>query len=73
MDIKWEDIITAIQNQRNTSQNENAQLFAMLEAAKREIAALKQLINKKATDGTDRDTVHAGNDREQQGKQNTPH
>lgn len=42
MDIKGDDIVTALRNQRNgmmaSALDENAQLYAMLEAAKREIA-----------------------------------
>lgn len=67
MEVNAEDIITAIRNQRDGALNENAQLFAMLQAANREI---EKLTNKKATDGTDRDTVHAGDDSEQQCQQN---
>lgn len=41
MDIDAKDLITALTNQRNGALNETAQVFAMLEAAKREIAELK--------------------------------
>jgi len=40
------DVVTAVANQRNGALNETAQLYAMLEAAKREIAALNEKVAK---------------------------
>lgn len=66
-----QDIIDAHLHQLMGMAKAHAETAALLEAAKREIAELKQLINKKATDGTDRDTVYAGNDSKQQGQQDS--
>ncbi len=60
MTLDPQDVIDAHLNQIIGMAKAHAETAAMLEAAKREIEALKQLINKKATDGTDRDTVSAG-------------
>jgi len=60
MTLDKQDIIDAHLVQLMGMAKAHAETAALLEAAKREIAELKQLINKKATDGTDRDTVSAG-------------
>jgi len=39
--INANDLVTAIQNQRNGALNESAHLYALLELAKREISELK--------------------------------
>lgn len=41
MTLDAQDIIAALQNQRNGALNENAQLFAMVEALKRELNEYK--------------------------------
>lgn len=41
MNLDAHDIITALQNQRNGALNETAQLYAMVEALKRELQELK--------------------------------
>jgi len=41
MEIDPKDVITATQSQRNGALDENAHLFALLQAAQREIAELK--------------------------------
>ena len=41
MNVDAQDIIIALQNQRNGALNENAQLFAMVEALKRELQEYK--------------------------------
>jgi len=46
MEIDPNDMLIAIQNQRNGALNETAQLYAMLESAKREIAELKNKYEK---------------------------
>ena len=42
MELNVQDIITALTNQRNAALNENVQLFAMVEAMKKEIEELKK-------------------------------
>jgi len=59
----YQDTIDAHLNQIIGMAKAHAETAAMLEAAKRHIAELEQIINKKATDGTDRDTVSAGDRR----------
>lgn len=46
MELDAQDIITATSNQRNTALNELAQAFAIVEAQKREIQALKDKYEK---------------------------
>lgn len=41
MNLDAQDIITALQNQRNGALNEASQLYAMVEALKRELQELK--------------------------------
>lgn len=41
MNIDAQDLITALTNQRNGALNETAQLYAMVEALKRELEELK--------------------------------
>lgn len=41
MNLDAQDIIAALQNQRNGALNETAQLYAMVEALKRELQELK--------------------------------
>lgn len=41
MNIDGNEVIQALKNQRNSSQDENAQLFAMVSALNKEIAILK--------------------------------
>ena len=42
MNLDANDIITALSNQRNAALNENAQLYAMVEALKKEVEELKK-------------------------------
>lgn len=42
MELNAQDIITALSNQRNAALNENAQLFAMVEAMKKRIEGLEK-------------------------------
>lgn len=61
MQIDQNDLIDAYIHQRDGALKAHAETAALLEAAKRRIVELEKIINKKATDGTDRDTFHAGN------------
>ncbi len=44
MELDANDMITALTNQRNGALNETAQVYAMLEATKREVTELKAKI-----------------------------
>lgn len=63
MAIDPQDVIDAHLHQLLGMAKAHAETSALLEAAKRRIAELEQTINKKATDGTDRNTVSAGDGR----------